>query len=144
MPRGGKPKIRRPYAGRPEKPIDWKLVDKLMECGCTGTQIAARLDLHYQTFYDRVAKEKNCNYTEYAASKNQRGETLLLEKQFDTAMEGDRTLLIWLGKNRLKQVDKQPDEKATETLGLLHQIIAKAAGNESEPKPEASTDNTGE
>ena len=54
-------------------------------------------------------------------------------------------MLIWLGKNRLGQVDKQPEERATETLGLINEIIAKASGkDESKSVPQTTTEHPGQ
>lgn len=36
-----------------------------------------------------------------------RGNDLIAMKQFELAMKGDKALLIWLGKNRLGQRDRQ-------------------------------------
>jgi hypothetical protein len=47
---------------------------------------------------------------------------MLKKKQFDQAMEGDRGMLIWLGKNRLDQSDKKEvkhDGKET-IIQLVH------------------------
>lgn len=96
---------------RPEKPIDWKLVDRLLIAGCMGTEIAAHFDMHPNTFYDRVQAEYGIGFTEYSSQKKQKGESLLRSKQFDTAMSGDKTMLIWLGKQRLGQ--KEHHEIAT-------------------------------
>lgn len=130
MPRGGIPKRtlpKRPGPGRPEKPIDWDLVDRLLSYGCTGTQIAARMDIHEDTLYARTIKEKNCFFSEYLASKQKKGETYLLEKQHEVALEGDRTLLVWLGKQRLKQSeDPQKLDLDKKVFGtLLSDVIQK-------------------
>ena len=43
------------------------------------------------------------SFTEYMQQKKSRGNSILREKQYDVALEGDKSLLIWLGKQRLKQ-----------------------------------------
>lgn len=96
---------------RPEKPINWILVDNLLEAGCLGTEIAAHFDMHPNTFYDRVSQKYNMSFTEYSTQKKQKGESLLRATQFAKAIgqssKGDNTLLIWLGKQRLGQKETQ-------------------------------------
>lgn len=102
-----------PGAGRPEKPIDWALVDAYLLSGCSGVEIAPHFNMHYTTFYDRVKEKYGKNFTEYAAEKHEKGNSLLRHQQYKKALgvtkEGDNTLLIWLGKNRLKQSDSPTD-----------------------------------
>lgn len=88
---------------RPEKPIDWKKVDQLLMAGCSGTEIAPHFDMHVETFYYKVKEKYNLGFTGYCAIKRDQGDSLLRAKQFEKAMSGDNTLLIWLGKTRLKQ-----------------------------------------
>ena len=123
-----------PKIGRSIKPIDWKRVDELLCAGCIGTEIASVFHMHPETFYDRVRLEKGICFTEYQLQRACEGESMLRETQFLKALgktdQGDNTMLIWLGKNRLKQVDKQPEEKAQETIGMIHSMISKLASTE--------------
>ena len=48
---------------RPEKPIDWDLVDELLMVGCLGTEIAPHFNLHPETFYDRVLANYGIGFT---------------------------------------------------------------------------------
>ncbi len=129
--------------GRNEIPIDWNIVDGLLEAGCKGTEIAARLGIHHETLYNRTVSDRGVTFTTYAAKMREKGEAILREVQYLKAIgksdKGDNNMLIWLGKNRLKQMDKQPEERATETLGALHKIIAKLAGDV-EPSVEQQTE----
>ena len=92
---------------RPFKPIDWVLVDKLLEAGCLGTEIAANFDMHPNTFYDRVVEKHGMSFTDYSCEKRARGQSILRATQYYKAIgeskKGDNTLLIWLGKQRLDQ-----------------------------------------
>ena len=93
-------------AGRPAALIDWKIVDRLLQAGCTGTQIAARVGIHANTLYEACKEAHKCNFSEYSHQKKEHGETLLHEQQFALAMQGNLGMLIWLGKQRLGQKDK--------------------------------------
>ena len=109
-------------------PIDWKFVDSLIQKGCNGVQIAARLDCHPETLYERCKLENGCHYSDYSYLKRAKGETYLLETQYDLALEGDRTLLIFLGKTRLGQIEARHKDDNTEQLGQLMQLISTLAG----------------
>lgn len=98
--------VKRP-TGRPRAEIDWKVVDDWLECGCTGTEVAARLGICADALYNRVEEEFKTTFSAYSQQKKQSGEILLKKAQFDKAIGrteiGDNTLLIWLGKVRLDQ-----------------------------------------
>ncbi|MBF8263243.1 MAG: hypothetical protein HW387_908 [Parachlamydiales bacterium] len=95
------------------KPIDWAVVDRLLKCGSTGVEVAARLGIHPDTLYERTEKERRTGFTAYAAEKRANGNTLLREAQFYAAIQDrDRTMLIWLGKQNLGQ--KEPEPRSVE------------------------------
>lgn len=98
---------------RPEITIDWNVVNELLEAGCIGTEIAASIGMHPETFYDRVVKEFRIGFTEYATQKRAKGNSILRKVQFDVATKDkDKTMLVWLGKQRLDQ--REPDSKTVE------------------------------
>ncbi|RPH73871.1 hypothetical protein EHM76_04750, partial [bacterium] len=105
---------------RPEIPIDWKIVDELLACGCPGTEVAAVLGMHNETFYDRVQKKFGIGFTEYSSKKKATGEALIRKAQYDKALglskKGDNTLLIWLGKQRLNQKENVTDEVVAQAI----------------------------
>jgi hypothetical protein len=88
---------------RPEKPIDWDKVDELLMAGCDGTEIAPHFDMHPRTFYDRVEEKYGITLTAYSSEKRCQGNSSLKYKQFEKALNGSDTMLIWLGKQRLNQ-----------------------------------------
>lgn len=102
--------------------LDWKKVDELLEAGCEGTQVAAFFGIHEDTFYNRVKEKHKVGFSAYRAQKRARGDSKLLTKQFEVAMDGDRTMLVWLGKNRLTQTDKQ-DLNHSGEIGVTMKII---------------------
>jgi hypothetical protein len=106
--------------GRTEKKIDWAEADKMLIAGCTGVQCAAYFDMHPETFYRKVEKEFQLSFTEYATKKKEKGNSMLHATQFKLALEKDRSMLIWLGKQRLGQRDNPShDEKFDAKLALL-------------------------
>lgn len=91
---------------RPLKPIDWKIVDKMLEAQCLGTEIAARFGLHPNTFYDRVLAEKGVGFTEYSTQKKDYGKANVRIAQYKSALEGNTSMQVWWGKNYLGQKDQ--------------------------------------
>jgi len=91
---------------RPKANIDWKIVDSLLEASCEGTEIAAYLGIDNDTLYKRCKLDNKMGFSEYLQQKKAKGDTLLKTKQFKVAMDGDKAMLIWLGKQRLNQRDK--------------------------------------
>lgn len=116
---------------RPEKPIDWDKVDKLLMAGCKGTEIAPHFNMHVNTFYDKVKDHYNICFTEYSLIKKQEGDSLLRKAQFDKALKEDNTMLIWLGKQRLEQRDSYSEVDSQTMSDLLAFAAAmKATRNE--------------
>jgi hypothetical protein len=104
MPRAKK-KIILPR-GCPTKVIDWDMVDKLLIAGCNGMQVAARIGVSHDTLYVRCVNERGKIFSAYRQEKISIGDGMLHATQFSLAMEKDRSMLIWLGKQRLNQKDK--------------------------------------
>lgn len=103
-------------AGRPEITIDWKQVDNLLVAGCTGTEISSFLGVHPDTLYNQTEKFYGVKFSDYSAQKRQKGDSILRAKQFELASRGDKMMLIWLGKNRLKQKDTPDEITVTEEI----------------------------
>ena len=93
--------------GRPEKPIDWKRVDELLEAGCHGTEICPHFDLTPERFYERVQQKYGVSFSIYSQGKKQKGDSCLRERQYLKALKGDNMMLIWLGKDRLNQQENK-------------------------------------
>lgn len=108
---------------RPEKPIDWERVDRLLEAGCLGTEIAPLFNLHHETFYDRVVKKYGIGFTEYMSQRRSAGDSLIREAQYKKAIKKqDNTMLIWLGKQRLGQ--KETPNEAQFSDEVLNKFAA--------------------
>ncbi len=99
--------------GRPHIIIDWDMVDELLEASCEGTEIAAYIGMHPDTLYNRCQKEKKVGFSEYLRSKKAKGDSLLKKVQWDMAMDKDKTMAIWLGKQRLGQRDRKDVDVTT-------------------------------
>lgn len=109
----------KPGAGRPHKPIDWDLVNESLVKGALGCEVAAEFDMHPCTFYEKVFNEFGENFTNYASKLRKKGERSLRTKQYDEAMKGNTTLLVWLGKQKLSQRDQPVDEDIINSFATL-------------------------
>lgn len=87
-------------------PIDWKLVGRLLQAGNSGVGIASRLGIHENTLYGRCKEDLQMDFVAFRAQKKVEGNDLIHTKQFDVAMAGNVSMLIWIGKQRLGQSDR--------------------------------------
>ena len=87
---------------RPKLDIDPAKVEALASFGCTNVEIASVFDCDESTISKRFSR----NLTKGRES----GKIRLRQKQFDVAMKGNVSMLIWLGKQVLDQKDKQENE----------------------------------
>jgi len=93
--------------GRPKIKIDFKKVQLLAGMFCTGEEIAAVLDISYDTLERRTKEEYGIAFADYIKKYNENGKASLRRMQYKAASEGNATLLVWLGKQFLGQTDKQ-------------------------------------
>jgi hypothetical protein len=87
--------------------IDWDLVGEYLMAGCSGVEIAAQIGVHENTLYQRCKADLGIDFVAFKQEKQAAGESLIRKVQFDTAVKDkDKTMLIWLGKQRLGQKEK--------------------------------------
>lgn len=89
--------------GRHEIEIDFKKLELLSQLGCTNKEIAAHFNVSERTIDTR---RRNEEFREVMDRAEALGNISLRRKQMTMALNGDRTMLIWLGKQRLGQKDK--------------------------------------
>lgn len=85
---------------------EYSFVDRYLEAGCSGAEVASVVGVSPDTLYRRCQAERGANFSVILQQKKAKGEGLLKVKQFLEAMKGDRSMLIWLGKQRLGQKDR--------------------------------------
>lgn len=96
--------------GRPPFTVNWTRVDELLKYGANGVQVAASLGIHYDTLVNALHREKPDypTFSAYIQEKRSIGDALLLESMYKNAVENeDKTMQVWLSKNRLGYTDKQ-------------------------------------
>lgn len=103
---------------RPEADIDWKKVDAYLQAHCNGTGIAGLLGISPETLYRACKRDHKIGFDEYSQQKKAEGKELLKAKQFETAMSGNVSMQIWLGKQYLNQRDRAEMEQSGTTTNL--------------------------
>ena len=93
--------------GRPKIEINWDQFNKLCGLQCTQLEIASYFDCSEDTIERRVKEVHGVTFAVYFAQKRGAGKIALRRKQYEAALAGNVTLLIWLGKQYLGQMDKQ-------------------------------------
>lgn len=114
---------------RPLIPINWEQVEKMCAIQCTGEEIAGVLNIDYDTLQNACKREQNCTFSEYIKQKKSNGRMSLRRKQYSIAMDGNATMLIWLGKNWLGQSDKL--EADVQEIPAINIIVDSRAINSS-------------
>lgn len=90
---------------RPPKEINWEVVEKLIECGCNGVEIASKFRIHPENFYLRFQEEYGCNFTGYVGKSREAGiadiKAMLHAKALNNSAPGNSNLLIFLARCKL-------------------------------------------
>lgn len=84
--------------GRPRKILDEELIARFIGKGFTVEYVANYFGVHVDTLY--------ANYSDALRKGKVFRNGCLQAKQYQAAMKGNTTLLIWLGKQWLKQTEK--------------------------------------
>jgi hypothetical protein len=129
---------------RPKKELPWDFIDDHLRAQCDGVAIASLLDMHPDTFYRAVMEKHGIGFTEYSRTKKTEGKELLRKKQFESAMGGDKTMLVWLGKQYLEQKERVDHTSKDDKLGVSITVANNQAaeglgyvlGNESDSETE--------
>ncbi len=106
---------------RPPKEINWELVEKMIESGCTTKEICGRFHICPDRFYERFHKEYGERYVGFVGYHYEGGNAALRLTQYAKAINGNIEMLKLLGRERLNQgLEKAPpppnDEKVTEII----------------------------
>lgn len=103
---------------RPKLVIDGELVRSMAEIQCTQEEIAHVVGCSVDTLSRR-------GFAEIIKKAAEGGKSSLRRQQWAKAMDGNSTMLIWLGKQYLGQTDKmQSDVRNTSLDALLDEAEA--------------------
>lgn len=139
-----KPRQRREGAGRREQKFDIQNCIMMARFGCTDSEIADNLGVSRRTFVRRKADDKRIyrdvqislgkqpdgnqqivkltgTFRELLEAGENIGNVALRRAQFKLAIEGNAQMLVWLGKQRLRQkeaVDVSGDITVKRLIGV--------------------------
>lgn len=85
-------------AGRPRIELDRDQIMRMASCMCTVEEIAYVMGCSKDTI--------ERNYMDVLEEGRAKGRASLRRKQYEVAMTGDKSMLIWLGKQLLGQSEK--------------------------------------
>lgn len=107
----GRPRLRQDWEPKKANEIDAGIVQRLAEIGASVGHIAYAVDTSEDTLHYHFRRELDAGRSG--------GDVSILKKQYEVAMKGSVPMLIWLGKQRLGQMDKTQ----TETMNANFEII---------------------
>lgn len=110
-------KTNNPKMGRPPKVIDWNKVETLCQIQCTQEEIAAVMEIHLDNLCLAAKREHGCTFADLFKKWREGGRCSLRRSQWKKALEGNPTMLIWMGKQVLGQKD-QIETTAVEPIKL--------------------------
>jgi AraC-like DNA-binding protein len=105
--------------GRPKIDIDAEQFRKLCGLQCTLSEISSYFECSEDTVERWCKRTFKMSFESLFDKYSGPARISLRRKQYAVAMGGDRTMLIWLGKQYLNQKDKeemQPDKKVEVTI----------------------------
>ncbi len=91
--------------GRPRKDINWGEIERMARIHCSVEEITAVLQISKETLFNKVGENGERFKDVYKAGWDA-GKESLRRKQWDMALAGDKTMLIWLGKQELNQSER--------------------------------------
>lgn len=109
--------------GRPKLNIDEKEVEKLAALHCTNEEIASWFSCSADTIENR--------FSGVIKRGKEKAKTSLKRKQYEIAMSGNVSMLIWLGKNLLGQKDKPETLADCTTDELIREVGIRLSGFDS-------------
>lgn len=100
--------------GRPRKKIDADQVGTLARIGCTYSEIGAVVGCSTDTLKRRFA--------DHIEKAREHGKSSLRHAQWQKALEGNPTMLIWLGKQELGQRDRQDVDTTVTAVDVARSV----------------------
>lgn len=111
---------------RPRKELEdikfdgWDQLDALI-VWASEVYCAEKLGISIDSLARRIKEKTGLDFAEYKQQKQEPMRINLMKKQYDIAMNGNVSMLIWLGKQYLGQSEKQ--EQKIETGSLKIEIL---------------------
>lgn len=128
---------------RPRKKISKEEFEKLCGLQCTIEEMCCYFECGDKTLNAWCKRTYKASFSEVFKIKRGSGKISLRRKQFETAMSGNPTLLIWLGKQYLGQGERIETESKVNVSDNFVEALNKTAAadwQESENDDDTSTD----
>ena len=97
--------------GRLPREINWDVVERYLEAGANGIEIAAEFRICKQVFYSRFEKEYGVRFANFLTENTGMGDgklkRMLYEKALNNKAPGNQVLLMFLARCRLGM--KEPE-----------------------------------
>jgi hypothetical protein len=119
---------------RPKKDLEnivfdgWDQLDALI-VWASEVYCAEKLGINIDTLAARIKERSGLSFSEYKHKKKESLRINLLKKQYDVAMAGNVSMLIWLGKNELNQSDKQELKAMNVNTDITYEDYIKTLGD---------------
>jgi hypothetical protein len=107
---------------RPQFEIDWTAVERYAVLQYTQEDIAKLIGVSLR----RLTADKK--FSPIYKKAHQFGKNSIRAKQYEVAMKGNTTMLIWLGKQYLGQTDQPDFNKEREQIGVFINIVMNVIG----------------
>ena len=114
--------------GRPPVNIDLSQAEQLCQMGSTLREVAGFFRCSEDTIQRVLKRERQQTFREFFDQWSALGDISLRRAQYLKAQGGDVKMLIWLGKQRLGQTDKQ--EVSLPGVGAVKLVITKGKAEE--------------
>lgn len=119
---------------RPRIEIDKEQFENLCKIQCTLEEVADYFDCSDTTIHRWCKKTYKVSFEDVFKKKSAGGKRSLRRIQWEAARNGDRTMMIWLGRQWLGQTDKyvlveKPEDKKPSVLDE----VAKELMNDGKP-----------
>jgi hypothetical protein len=108
--------------GRPKIEFDekdWKLLNVCCQFKHYEEDIASLLDVSLSTMKRRIRERYDCSFEQYRRKILSRTKQNLFQKQYEVAMSGNVSMLIWLGKQWCGQTDKVENHHMIDELSFV-------------------------
>lgn len=112
-------KMGRPKVELSEK--DWLQLEAMCRVHCKKEEMSAILGISEDILDARIKEVHGVTFSVYFAEKSAGGKMSLRRRQYTQAMDGNTSMLIWLGKNWLGQTDAV-EHSGSATFNLKYNI----------------------
>lgn len=102
------------------KPIDWKVVDALLQYKPTLSMVAGYIDCSDTHLENKIKETWGMKFSEYREAKMAGMKLKLVQKAIDMGLKGNATMLIFCLKNLCDWSDKQEVSLGDDTSIEVH------------------------